>query len=93
MRAQVNAQVTDVAYFCKQDLIVGVIALYECLTVTGLHMHLMPAGLHTLAFFCGTALLDLINVIARALVFAGVLTWMVRSPQSCPSHPQPHDSS
>ena len=40
-------------------------------------MCLVPAGLHSLAFFCGTALLDLISVIARALVFAGILTWMV----------------
>ena len=35
------------------------------------------AGLHSLAFFCGTALLDLISVLARPLVFGGALAWMV----------------
>ena len=35
------------------------------------------AGLHSLAFFGGTVLLDLINVLARPLVFGGALAWMV----------------
>ena len=42
------------------------------------HIDPISAGLHTMAFFLGTGMLDLINVIARPLVFAGVLTWMVR---------------
>jgi len=42
------------------------------------HIDPISAGLHTLAFFLGTGMLDLINVITRPLVFAGVLTWMVR---------------
>ena len=42
------------------------------------HNNRISAGMHTLAFFLGTGMLDVINVVARPLVFAGVLTWMVR---------------
>ena len=38
----------------------------------------MHAGLYTIAFYVGTAAVDLLNVMIRPIVFGGVILWVVR---------------
>jgi hypothetical protein len=42
------------------------------------------AGLHDVAFYTGMALMDLINILMRPLVFEGVLAWVVSSASATP---------
>lgn len=44
----------------------------------------LVAGTYNLAFYIGTAVVDLINVMIRPLIFGGVIAWMVRCLPSLP---------